>query len=393
MRLEGWGRAGPARAPSCSGVAWSGSSGRSGGTHPVSLPRFHVFSQVPCFRVLVCGGDGTVGWVLAALEDMRHRLACPEPAVAILPLGTGGVGWPGGGGGPAWRARCGGSLSCWFPGNDLGRVLRWGAGYSGEDPFSVLLSVDEADAVLVDRWTILLDAHEAAGGEDSEAEAEPPKVPACPGKGVVFSGRLCVFIWAMPRHRREYCSQADGQLRAGPCVLASREAGSLWRSTGAKGDTSCPQIVQMSNYCGIGIDAELSLDFHQAREEEPGKFTSRSGRTGGAGLPGTSWGLTSGDRGLGPLMTRSSPPGSTTRACTCGSGCRRSATPAACTGPSGCRWSSRRWSCPASRGSSSSTSPGAHAAPALLPSLLLTCVTPRTGLQPLPSCPALWGFT
>ncbi|EPQ20451.1 Diacylglycerol kinase theta [Myotis brandtii] len=34
-------------------------------------------------------------------------------------------------------------------------------------------------------------------------------------------------------------------------------------------------IVQMSNYCGIGIDAELSLDFHQAREEEPSKFTSR----------------------------------------------------------------------------------------------------------------------
>ncbi|KAM5271479.1 diacylglycerol kinase theta [Ctenodactylus gundi] len=146
------------------------------------LPGFHLFSQVPCFRVLVCGGDGTVGWVLTALEETRHRLACPEPSVAILPLGTG---------------------------NDLGRVLRWGAGYSGEDPFSVLVSVDEADAVLMDRWTILLDAHEAAGAENSMVDAEPPK------------------------------------------------------------------IVQMSNYCGIGIDAELSLDFHQAREEEPGKFTSR----------------------------------------------------------------------------------------------------------------------
>ncbi|XP_016014754.2 diacylglycerol kinase theta isoform X2 [Rousettus aegyptiacus] len=146
------------------------------------LPGFHVFSQVPCFRVLVCGGDGTVGWVLAALEEMRPRLACPEPAVAILPLGTG---------------------------NDLGRVLRWGAGYSGEDPLSVLASVDEADAVLMDRWTILLDAHEAGGAENSLADVEPPR------------------------------------------------------------------IVQMSNYCGIGIDAELSLDFHQAREEEPGKFTSR----------------------------------------------------------------------------------------------------------------------
>ncbi|XP_029808526.1 diacylglycerol kinase theta, partial [Suricata suricatta] len=146
------------------------------------LPGFHMFSQVPCFRVLVCGGDGTVGWVLAALEEMRHHLACPEPSVAILPLGTG---------------------------NDLGRVLRWGAGYSGEDPFSVLVSVDEADAVLMDRWTILLDAQEAAGAENGVADVEPPK------------------------------------------------------------------IVQMSNYCGIGIDAELSLDFHHAREEEPGKFTSR----------------------------------------------------------------------------------------------------------------------
>ncbi|KAF5913809.1 hypothetical protein HPG69_014833, partial [Diceros bicornis minor] len=146
------------------------------------LPGFHMFSQVPCFRVLVCGGDGTVGWVLAALEEMRHRLACPDPSVAILPLGTG---------------------------NDLGRVLRWGAGYSGEDPFSVLVSVDEADAVLMDRWTILLDAHEASGAENSVVDVEPPK------------------------------------------------------------------IVQMSNYCGIGIDAELSLDFHQAREEEPGRFTSR----------------------------------------------------------------------------------------------------------------------
>ncbi|XP_062964684.1 diacylglycerol kinase theta isoform X2 [Cynocephalus volans] len=143
------------------------------------LPGLHLFSQVPCFRVLVCGGDGTVGWVLTALEEMRHRLACPEPSVAILPLGTG---------------------------NDLGRVLRWGAGYSGEDPFSVLVSVDEADAVLMDRWTILLVAHEADSAENSVADTEPPK---------------------------------------------------------------------MSNYCGIGIDAELSLDFHQAREEEPAKFTSR----------------------------------------------------------------------------------------------------------------------
>ncbi|OCT59255.1 diacylglycerol kinase theta [Xenopus laevis] len=147
------------------------------------LPGFHTFSKVPYFRVLVCGGDGTVGWVLGVLEEIRYKLACTEPSIAVLPLGTG---------------------------NDLGRVLRWGAGYSGEDPYSLLISVDEAENILMDRWTILLDAQEAVDSmENGFSEPDPPK------------------------------------------------------------------IVQMNNYCGIGIDAELSLDFHHAREIEPGKFNSR----------------------------------------------------------------------------------------------------------------------
>lgn len=34
-------------------------------------------------------------------------------------------------------------------------------------------------------------------------------------------------------------------------------------------------IFVMNNYFGIGIDADLCLDFHMAREENPDKFTSR----------------------------------------------------------------------------------------------------------------------
>ena len=35
-------------------------------------------------------------------------------------------------------------------------------------------------------------------------------------------------------------------------------------------------IFVMNNYFGIGIDADISLDFHTAREENPDKFNSRS---------------------------------------------------------------------------------------------------------------------
>ena len=35
------------------------------------------------------------------------------------------------------------------------------------------------------------------------------------------------------------------------------------------------QIFVMNNYFGIGLDADLCLDFHNKREENPEKFNSR----------------------------------------------------------------------------------------------------------------------
>lgn len=42
-------------------------------------------------RILACGGDGTVAWIMKVIHHLDLK---PQPAVAIMPLGTGrGTGW------------------------------------------------------------------------------------------------------------------------------------------------------------------------------------------------------------------------------------------------------------------------------------------------------------
>ncbi|XP_041077108.1 diacylglycerol kinase epsilon-like [Polyodon spathula] len=80
-------------------------------------------------RVLVCGGDGTVGWALDAVDEMKIKGQEQYlPHVTILPLGTG---------------------------NDLSNSLGWGTGYAGEIPVEqILRNIMEAEAVKLDRWKV-----------------------------------------------------------------------------------------------------------------------------------------------------------------------------------------------------------------------------------------------
>ncbi|XP_029178191.1 diacylglycerol kinase theta isoform X7 [Nylanderia fulva] len=154
------------------------------------LPGLYVFRHIKDYKILVCGGDGTIGWVLQCLDNVGQDSECSSPACAIVPLGTG---------------------------NDLARVLCWGSGYTGdEDPLNLLRDVIDAEEIILDRWTVVFHP------EDKE--------------------------------QTQVVGNAAG-------------AGSTSEDN--------TQIYVMNNYFGIGVDADLCLDFHNAREENPNKFKSR----------------------------------------------------------------------------------------------------------------------
>lgn len=51
--------------------------------------RLYVFRQIVNYKILVCGGDGTIGWVLQCLDNVGQDSECSSPPCAIVPLGTG----------------------------------------------------------------------------------------------------------------------------------------------------------------------------------------------------------------------------------------------------------------------------------------------------------------
>lgn len=55
----------------------------------LSLCSLYVFRQITNYKILVCGGDGTIGWVLQCLDNVGQDSECSSPPCAIVPLGTG----------------------------------------------------------------------------------------------------------------------------------------------------------------------------------------------------------------------------------------------------------------------------------------------------------------
>jgi hypothetical protein len=87
------------------------------------------YIDVPNIRIVVCGGDGTMGWLLSCIDRVTHGHATNKSLpIAMMPLGTG---------------------------NDLARSFRWGAGYSSRMAKKQWLKkVASAKTARLDRWRV-----------------------------------------------------------------------------------------------------------------------------------------------------------------------------------------------------------------------------------------------
>uniref|UniRef100_A0A8C9U0Y0 Diacylglycerol kinase n=1 Tax=Scleropages formosus TaxID=113540 RepID=A0A8C9U0Y0_SCLFO len=320
-----------------------------------------LFRKFETFRILVCGGDGSVGWVLSELDKLGLHKQCQ---LGVLPLGTG---------------------------NDLARVLGWG-GLCDDDTqiLQILEKLERATTKMLDRWSVL--TYEVPNKQSPPAVKEEEVMSAYADSvashltkildsdrhsDVISSHAVFSFVslhllvvqcamlnekldslvkalseeaGAKPaatgrqsqHHRREniqsgapcvplgFRSKEQLMLRANSLKKALRqiieqaEKGMIIREFGhpegaqsrvvrasdkdapwappfggipgtanwdeaprSAQDPTCTEKCVMNNYFGIGLDAKISLEFNNKRDEHPKKCSSRTKNMMWYGVLGT----------------------------------------------------------------------------------------------------------
>ncbi|KXZ56309.1 hypothetical protein GPECTOR_1g272 [Gonium pectorale] len=280
-------------------------------------------------RLLVCGGDGTIAWVMGVIKKLRLN---PEPPIAIVPLGTG---------------------------NDLSRTFLWGAAYERKwirgykAMYNTLNRIATAREDKLDCWNITITTPRRSMFNSGVPHclSQPQTGPAVPGAMTpharpsgTTSGNIAAAS-APAYGRNQSSSLTPGGAPAGsaslhPAVAAARESlmaslamgdrsvaasvaathgsatalpniatssvgsaattfttatnMSLHTAAAQAGTSVPPTIVSAAvstsaeeesgigirmgmfwNYFSVGLDAKAAWGFHSLREQRPGCTSSR----------------------------------------------------------------------------------------------------------------------
>uniref|UniRef100_A0A671VFW7 Diacylglycerol kinase n=1 Tax=Sparus aurata TaxID=8175 RepID=A0A671VFW7_SPAAU len=283
-----------------------------------------LFQKFVTFRILVCGGDGSVGWVLSELDKLNLHKQCQ---LGVLPLGTG---------------------------NDLARVLGWG-GLCDDDAqlLQILEKLERATTKMLDRWSVMtyevpattkrtpivhitqyadsvashlakiLDSDKHSDvissakyvlltplkkkqGRGGEIKVEAGRrMERMGGMRIKMAGERRIEImressrasgqWVVPagsvpsqdssspsesggesgsegktyRSKEQLMLRANSLKKALRQIIEQAEKGISYYMLSVR--RQCSEKCVMNNYFGIGLDAKISLEFNNKRDEHPKK--------------------------------------------------------------------------------------------------------------------------
>ena len=276
---------------------------------PEAALRAH--GHVEGLRILVCGGDGTVAWVLQALEDLEEvretpgradpsrqppppaprnarseRFRSPRHASRFFANLRGSVSRdpfanpqnlktspsagpppPASPLHPQLHPKPPVGILPLGTGNDLARVFGWGARYDDALVASVGAALANAETRQLDRWVVRVTPGTRRRGDDVY-DASPTNSS---------NGLRTEFDATDDAETTEEDPEEDpdaAATRASSSSSPDESASAASESSSSTSTSTSSSSVVFHNYLGVGVDASAALTFHRVRDHAPWMFVS-----------------------------------------------------------------------------------------------------------------------